>query len=672
MAPLPRNRPLWSSVWTKTNFTLAALLAIVHLQAQPPSLPGKKLEMAPTIEGVIHPEEWAGAFNGNINLDAGTGHSAPEDAQFWIGYDDNYIYFAAKIASSNPASLRFEQYQTNVSLDGDDNVTLFLDLTNSLSEFNEFGMNARGATSLDLAGGRAAKREWSGDFVAKGRITEEGWEVEARIPWQLMTLPTAGVRDVRINVVRFSTHDQRSYTHAFLPAGRSADTPLWQGIPIPKAATSKTLKLLPYGFGGYDETNKKMLFKSGLDMKMEVTDKITAIGTINPDFRNIESQILSLDFSRFERLAAESRPFFQEGSQYENSALFASQRIGQIDAGVNTYGRLNDKLSFGIINATTFGKNNALVSNFTFDPTVNDSYRVTATRFTKGGLENNAYLLRYSRQLGPFNVFLRTMGTHDTEKGKGQLDTADLSYNDPIWSLFLGYDRTTPNFLPRLGFAPEVDFRGPSANVQYQRSWRKNPIAELGLSGSFLEYVHTDGSPYRRSHGFEADFGLRNRLALSTSYQKDRFEGEDDHVTSISMRFPRDDSVRNFRLQYDWGELALENYSSLRAGLNYRFGRRLQTGANYQVVRHGGYDDQLILTASYDLGHDQSVSGRLVKSNSKVGGYLSYRRSGNRGVEYYVIVGDPNSPTFRTSLVLKVVVPLELPLGPRAPRSKRK
>lgn len=633
--------------------------------ADPGSLPGHKIAAPPTIDGSIDDQEWAGVPTGKIGFDELNGQAATEDSAFWLAYDEKYIYFAAKVTCSNPASLHFEQYQTNVSLAGDDHVELQLDLTGSLSDFNVFGMNARGATSLQLAGGRAAKREWSGDFISKGRLTATGWEVEARIPWQLMTLPTAGVRGLRFNIARFVTRDQRRYVYGFLPPGHASETPTWTEIPIPASEASRKLKLLPYAFGGYDDSSKKALFNSGLDMKLEVTDKVTAIGTINPDFRNIEGQILSLDFSRFERLANESRPFFQEGSQYENSALFASQRIGQIDAGVNAYGRLTDKLSFGIIDATVFGKENELVSNFTYDPNANDSYRVTATRFTKAGLENNAYLLRYARQLGPFSLFLRTMGTRDTQAGKGQYDTASFGYNDPVWGFFFSYDRTSPNFLPRLGFAPEVDFRGPLFQGQYLRSWKKGPIGDLALAASTLDYVHTDGSAYRRSTQAEADLGLRNRLAIVASYTKDRFEGEDDHLQSISMKFPRDDSVRNLSLQYDWGELALENYSSIRTTASYRFARRLQTGVTYQIVRHGDYRDQLICTASYDLGHDQSVSGRLVKSNSNVGGYLSYRRSGNRGVEYYVIVGDPNAPTFRTSLVLKVVFPLELPLGAR-------
>jgi hypothetical protein len=40
--------------------------------------------------------------------------------------------------------------------------------------------------------------------------------------------------------------------------------------------------------------------------------------------------------------------------------------------------------------------------------------------------------------------------------------------------------------------------------------------------------------------------------------------------------------------------------------------------------------------------------------------YLSFRQSGNRGAEYYLILGDPNAVSFRTSLILKAVFPFSL------------
>jgi hypothetical protein len=631
-----------------------------------PTLPAYRITTPPTIDGTIGDNEWAGVPTGQGGFDTVDGHAAPEPMQFWLAHDNTYIYFAARLGDHDPKSIHAQQYQTNVDLSGDDHVELDLDLNGSMADFNAFGMNCRGATSLSLAGGRADKREWAGEFIARGRVTETGWEVEARIPWQMLRLPKAGLRDVRFNVVRFLPRDQRSYAFTYTQFGHQAETPVWQSVPIPLQQQARTLKLLPYGYTGYD-ARSGTVFVSGLDAKTELTDKITLVGTVNPDFRNIEDQILSLDFSRFERLANETRPFFQEGGQFMNSALYASQRIGSVDAGVNAYGRLNDRTSFGVIDTIRFGREHDFVYNASFDPTPNDSYRVTLTSFTQTGTQNDDYLARYSRQVGPVSLFFRSMGSEDTSAGRGHYDTVSAFYLKNAWNTALEYDHASPNFQARLGFLPEIDYKGPSYNVGYDSVFRKNPVSELAIGYSGLDYTHSDGSPYRRHNEVDSTLALRNRSQFQFNYYTEWFEGQDDHLAQTSLSYPRDDVFRHLSVEYDVGTLALVPYSSLATTTTYRVGQRLQTTARFQQVFHGGRQNQVILTSSYDLTHDRSVSGRLVKSDSDTNGYVSFRQSGNRGVEYYLIAGDPNALTFHTSIIAKVVIPIEIILQRASP-----
>ncbi|HLK59374.1 MAG TPA: DUF5916 domain-containing protein [Chthonomonadaceae bacterium] len=620
----------------------------------------------PKIDGIIDSTEWANVPTGKGGFDSQDGHPAPEPMQFWLAYDESYIYFAARLGDHDPKSIHAQQYQTNVDLSGDDNVQLQLDLNGSLADFNTFGINSRGATSLALAGGRADKREWSGEFVARGRVTDTGWEVEAQIPWQMMRLPRAGVRNLRFNVARYLPRDKRSYAFAYTQSGHQAETPMWQSVTIPKQQQPRILKLLPYIYAGYD-ARIGAVFNSGLDMKTELTDKITLVGTVNPDFRNIEDQILSLDFSRFERLANETRPFFAEGSQFMNSALYASQRIASVDAGVNAYGRLNDRTSFGVIDTARFGHEYDFVGNVSFDPNPNDSYRLSLSNLMQPGLQSSAYLARYSRQVGPVSLFFRSMGSLDTEQGDGQYETMSAFYLKKEWNASLEYDWASPRFEARLGYLPEIDYRGLSYNLGYDKVYAHGRVAEAGIGYSGAELTHIDGVQYRRHNEVDSMLALRNRTLLTLNYYTERFNGQDDHLMQAAVTYPRDDVFRNLSLELDQGSLALVHYTSVSATANYRFGRRLQTSVRYQRVHHGDHQDQLILTGSYDLLHDRSLSGRIVKSNSDINGYVSLRQSGNRGVEYFLIVGDPNATRFRASVIVKVVCPFDLLLS-RAPQ----
>ena len=98
--------------------------------------------------------------------------------------------------------------------------------------------------------------------------------------------------------------------------------PIWAKVSLPKQSHDQSISLLPYTYVGYDPDIHRVV-NGGLDLKTKLSDQVALVGTINPDFRNIENQILSIDFSRFERLAGESRPFFQEGSDDIRTPIFA-------------------------------------------------------------------------------------------------------------------------------------------------------------------------------------------------------------------------------------------------------------------------------------------------------------------------------------------------------------
>lgn len=622
-------------------------------------LAGHKIGKPPVIDGTIDAAEWEGVPSAQGAYDADTGDKVPDTLQFWLAYDDSYVYFAAKASDPNPSSIRSTEYRTNVSLEGDDHILLALDLSGSLADFNIFGMNSRGATSIELAGGRAAKREWSGEFVSQGRITPEGYEVEARIPWQIMRLPGAGSRVVRFNVGREVMRTQRTHVWQYTDSGNHERYGHWLSVEIPKAPSERSVKLLPYLYGGYDEETGRVT-NAGLDLKTNLADQIALVGSINPDFRNIENDILSLDFSRFERLAGESRPFFQEGRQYLDSALFASQRISRFDAGVNVHGRLGDKISFGVLDAIDIGEQNSLVANLSYDPTTNDSFRVTATNLANRNLKNEAYLLRYNRVVGPVNVFLRNMTSRDTVDGSGSHNSVYLEYEkDGIFGL-LGYDSVSPEFRPRLGFLPERDYKGPTFGVVWEKPMTTGPIREVSVEAFFSDYERYHGGHYRESLDTSASVLLPNNLSIGGFIHLEDFEGIYDRLYGVGVEFPEGNPYRNIEVEYEWGRLAQQDYRNFGISGAYRLTEKLHLTASYQHVDHFERDDLGIIGMNYDLGRDMYISGRAVKRGTDWNGYLSFRRSGNRGAEYYLILGSPNAQKFQTSVIFKVVWPIEI------------
>lgn len=621
---------------------------------------GTKVAKPPTIDGNLTPEEWSGLPSAEGFVDEQTGKQA-EKGTFWLGYDDKYIYFAARI-DTNPATIRATEYRTNVSLRSDDAVYLGVDAFGTGNELNIFGINSRGATDIRIAGGRAAKREWLGEFSANARKIDTGYEVEARIPWGLMRLPSPGKRDVRVLVARYDPKTQRDTFWVYMPNGNS-DIPFWRGVEVPRSGNDRSLKLLPYGYGGFSE--KDHIANAGLDLKTSLTDRIDAVGTINPDFRNIENQILSLDFSYFERLAGESRPFFLEGNQYfqtsRDAPLFASQRIQKFDAGFKTFGQITDKTNFAVLNTIDFGERNNFVGNVRHRLGPNASVAGAVTTVTdRSGSDNVATYLSADASKNGLGVFGQHMTTRDTASGGGHRYNTGFFYQKGGWEGNLEYVEVSPGFLPRLGFAPERNLKGFATSGGYVHTIPKGSLMEWGFDFGARDYKRFDRSQYRTGVEFGGSLTWRNGVDFDFGAQVENFQGSKDRLYYFSLEHPRGDSYRHWQVDYVTGDISGQKYDAFNLGVAYRPIERLQLSLSGQEVHHFDRDTQLIFGANYDIGKEESVSGRMVRRGRDINAYLAFRKSGGRGAEYFLILGDPNARTWRTSLVLKVVLPFEV------------
>lgn len=627
--------------------------------ADPYKVKNTGLVPAPTIDGVIHSEEYAKMQHIDRLVDSLLATDAPEKSDIWIGHDEKFIYFAGILHDSQPKSILANEYRTNVSLQNDDQVAINIDLTNSLADRNYFGINPRGATSISLAGGRAAKREWSGEFIAKARITDEGWEFEARIPWQVMALPSAGPRDIRFNIERFISRLQRSYVVGFTANGKVAETPIWQQVRIPEGSKDKSLKLLPYFYGGYDK-DKGILANGGLDVKTELGKGLQLVGTIEPDFRNIENQVLSLDFSRFERIAGEARPFFQEGSEFISSRIFTSQRVGKVDAGVKLYGKFNDKLTVGMLNANDFGDQNSFNATTQYQMNPNSNLRFGYANLRKQGLQNDAFFTRYVNRSGALQYGVNFSLSKDSDLGEGWSGIYFSNYNRGFWNFYFNLDRTTQPYRPRLAFAPETNRRGIATGFNYNRPFETGKV-QFQYGGLYREnFQRTNGDAYRNNTGAYYGMDFRNSVGFTVGYDAGDFEGQRDKTMNFNVAYPNNNNFRNIGVSTIQGIIADKPYRQYDLRANYRTLGRMDLGLTHQIVRASGYQSQTIGTMNWDLRNNRNLAGRFVLANNQINPYLALSKSGNTGAEYTVVLGDPNAPRFRTALVFKVSVPFEV------------
>jgi len=649
------------------NFLMPVAATVIGLSFaadEPKVMTGGEFKTPPTIDGTVSPEEWAGAFSAEGFNEQSTNKPSKYPTKFYAAYDSSSLYFAFICTDPRPDLVKMTEYRRQGSVEADDRVLLLINANGTYqeSEFSQFEFNAIGGNTAKLAGGRADKVEWQGEWQSVGRMTPTGYEIEVRIPWKILYPPAAGKRNIVINFGRIVNRDsEMSIWSNIGPQELMSLNAVWQGVNIPAVTNVTTVQALPYVIAGYDE---KFTVRSGVDLRYLPTNQITTMATINPDFANIEGALLGVEFSRFERLADERRPFFVEGSDYfrmggMSAQLFSPQRISAMDFGAKAFGILPNEWNFGALVTSKVGDESVGVMRVK-KGFGRSSIIAGYVGSERDGVENHAFGIQ-GEFVGPrFSLFTLYNGTEDTQEGTGKRIDFDINYGDGRWMAGGGWQTIDENFLPRFGFAPRRGYDGFAGFLGYESDYRTGPLNSFS---AFLELTDRDRLDGKGvfSRGFQAstEGELRNGLGFEGFFADYEFFESSDRFGGAFLYYPHTDPYHRLGFGYFGGTVSDENYSELFAEVTWRFPNRLTLSGSAQLVGFADDDTfQHVLGISYEISQYQSIVGRAVFRDDATNWYLSYRHSGNKGIEYYVILGDPNADTFQDQLLIKLVAPV--------------
>jgi hypothetical protein len=635
------------------------------------TLIGGRLSVAPTVDGIVSESEWQSATTTNGFVERYSDRETDYSTTVYAGYDDKGMYFAFQCVDPDPLQIRAAEFRRDAGLSGDDYVRVSINTFGTFrrEDFNEFSVNPRGGNNASFAGGRAAKREWQGEWQTYARVTEDGWEAEMFVPWDILQLPGEGVRTLTLNFSRWVPRVQlETFWSNLGPESRYERVGRWLDVQLPLIRLPSVVQILPYTLAGAAE-GRRSFSRSGVDFRHQFGTQMTGLGTINPDFENVESSVLSIDFSRFERLARERRPFFTEGEDFfsgggMSARIFAPQRIGQIDAGAKLFGKLDDEKSFGALVTSRFDKQNFAYARYrqTWGP--NRSVTLGSSWLDGNGITNTAGFLDVFTRFGAFGISSNLTATQDSVKGSGRRFDLDLSYQ--MGSLFasVGWQEISAGLFPRMGFAPRTGFRGINAFSTYNRNYLNGPIRKVNITGFWRNTNRTDGPGlYLRSYDIGAEMTLSSNFKFGIGTSQSNFKGLKDHISGFSISYPANDSRQNYEISTSLGKIGSLEYRDVSLSGSYRSPGSFNIGASAQFVKIGNQNQQQhILSVGFDLSSYQSITGRGIYRDGKVNWYLAFRQSGNLGIEYYLILGDPNANEFKNRLVFKAVIPYRLNL----------
>ncbi len=286
------------------------------------------------IDGVLDETFWNTAVKveANIEVQPGENIDAPVMTEALIAYSNEHIYVAITAYDPEPEKI-LAHYCDRDDIWQDDWVLILFDPFNDQRRTYDFACNPLGIQADMIETPTGGGGSWDAIWESDGRVTEDGFMVEMAIPFSSLGFPRQpGDQTWGFDVVRSYPRSVRHHIGSF-PRDRDNNCYMCQSnklVGFDGATPGKNIELAPTlsstfsqeredeMTGPYIDKEKRM--EAGLTMKWGVTPNLMLNSTLNPDFSNVEADILQLDINnQFALFYPEKRPFFLEGADFFES-----------------------------------------------------------------------------------------------------------------------------------------------------------------------------------------------------------------------------------------------------------------------------------------------------------------------------------------------------------------
>ncbi|MBC7899413.1 MAG: carbohydrate binding family 9 domain-containing protein [Saprospiraceae bacterium] len=519
------------------------------------------LETAPVIDGQLDDGVWqnAAVFGDFIQTQPGDNIAPKHPTEYMMAYDAKNLYIAFRIKQDRNSIRATVARRDNIF--NDDYVLMYLDTFNDqrqayIVSFNPLGIQADGT----FTEGRG--EDYSVDLLmeSKGVLTEDGYTVEAAIPFKSLRYEAGGNKQWGLHIFRRIKYNNNEL-NAWMPNNRSISGSLNQAghiTGLDGIETTRQLEINPSFTVSASGRRTRFTFNNdpagryvndgikgefGMTAKFGLTPTTTLDFAYNPDFAQVEADApVSAANLRFPVFFAEKRPFFLERIDIFQSGMNVvnTRAIVDPDIAAKLTGR-SGKNTFGIL----YASDNGTFGNLSKDDR-ESLRRCLEARGVEGAPCPNERIFGKNADIGVLR-FKRDIGRQHN----------------------LGMFATTYNFVDRHNHTSGFDGRfklTPKTVAEFQvlgthtRGFFYNPELDqnqyrTGNGIGYRIYVErSDKNLYMnylvqgRSADYRADVGFTNRY--DTNYAGSFIQYQTDRDAKKKIIFKRLFNATN--ISYDW------------------------------------------------------------------------------------------------------------------------
>jgi hypothetical protein len=321
-----------------------AILMLLLPSLFAPALAGAATHAVPAVGGEVRCDArldepfWQEALRLELSVEVQPGENIPALVRTEALLAHNEDAFLVGIVAHDP---RPEEIRARISdrdqIDGDDWVALILDTFNDNRRCFDFFLNPLGVQADATEGMHGGGMSWDAVWDGAGRLTAEGYVLEYVIPFRSLRFQRSEAGQTwGLDIVRSYP---RSVDHrlTLFPRDRSNNCYMCQAekiVGFAGVAPGRHVEVAPtftsvvhdaredWPEGDLARTDES--HEPGLTARWGFTPNLTAAATLNPDFSQVEADVVQLDINRqYALYYPETRPFFVEDSEFFSTSLQA-------------------------------------------------------------------------------------------------------------------------------------------------------------------------------------------------------------------------------------------------------------------------------------------------------------------------------------------------------------
>lgn len=341
------------------------------------------------IDGVIDAAEWEGARHvTDFRLTQPLSRApAPYGTEAWIKAVPEGLAIAFR--NLQPAGVPRTRQQAQRDQGGPvDRVNLYVDFDGDGRTGYNFTLLLSGSIiDTTITNENQFNSDWDGDWRHATREDDAGWSAEILLPWHIapMRRPDGDSRRIGISLDRVvgATGERMSWPAISFNEQRFLS--VLEPIEVPRYSQS-LLAVTPYVVGVHDAVLGDTEFDGGGDVFWKPNGQFQLSATVNPDFGQVESDQIVVNFGAVETFFSDRRPFFTENQSFfdvpfgglgnANRLLYTRRVGGPSDDG----GAAADVAAAAKVNGSVAGFNYGVFAATEDDDAGRDFQAVRATR----------------------------------------------------------------------------------------------------------------------------------------------------------------------------------------------------------------------------------------------------------------------------------------------------